>query len=164
MLVGSDADSSPFATGCASTGSITEPSRATPLAWGLRFPQRTDIRGGSAQSPGVFTVFCNRLQSCTILLTFWSLAGTHLCTFTGKNNGSITRHRYRSVIDSSCVDRLLWRETRNVIAGHSWCKGRGPVARLGDRPFACPGGPPSRLPASSAHASLNPIPAHRVGP
>jgi len=37
--------------------------------------------------------------------------------------GLIAGVRYLFVIYSKGVKRLLWRMARNVIAGHSWCKG-----------------------------------------
>ena len=63
-----------------------------------------------------------------------------------KNNELITRQRYLFVISFKCVNRLLWRKTRNVIAGHSWCKGKGPVTRLGDRPLLVPATVPRTRP------------------
>jgi len=48
-----------------------------------------------------------------------------------KNNVSITSAplpiRYTVVISGSC---LLWQRMRNVIAGHSWCKGEGRLLAL----------------------------------
>ncbi len=54
-----------------------------------------------------------------------------------KNNERVTRQRYRSVIPFKCAGCLLWQAARNVIAGHSWCKGEGrPLASAAD-PQSC---------------------------
>ena len=54
-----------------------------------------------------------------------------------KNNERVTRQRYRSVIPFKSGSCLLWQPPRNVIAGHSWCKGEG-------RPLASAAGLQSR--------------------
>ena len=56
-----------------------------------------------------------------------------------ENNGSITRRPLPGRYISEASSRLLWRRGRDVIAGHSWCKGRRPVAQ---RPAFCRPGPP----------------------
>ena len=54
-----------------------------------------------------------------------------------KNNDQVTRHRYLTVIHFKCTGCLLWQSVRNVIAGHSWCKGEGrPLASAAD-PQSC---------------------------
>ena len=45
--------------------------------------------------------------------------------------------RYLAVIQLSHGGCLLWHPP-HVIAGHSWCKGQGPVGSLSDRPFTIP--------------------------
>src|SRR3954463_15508376 len=50
-----------------------------------------------------------------------------------KNNVPVTRHRYLVVIHFKSTGCLLWQPMRNVIAGHSWCKGEGrPLASAAD--------------------------------
>src|SRR3982751_5989364 len=50
-----------------------------------------------------------------------------------KNNVPVTRHRYLVVIHFKSTGCLLWQPVRNVIAGHSWCKGEGrPLASAAD--------------------------------